>query len=575
MIFTTFRPNPGFCLHFLIFAAALLFADSASMVSDNAILAPDSIPLASVPSELVNADVLFSQAKQAYKKGDFAGAIDLLLVYRDAAGANYALEYYLGMAFLRVGQPEWAMLHLERARAMDKTHEDGILFVLGQIYAFTGHQDRATECYRDLFSKYPKSPYAQNARTEHGGYSIELEAALTSAYHTNSQSLSPIDSNRVLKEDGWIHGANSRLRLERGKHALVISGFHDNALETGIRNYTMGSLVLERVLGKAITQFGIQASASQTDLEAANVSFAGEWTPASRLSLSGSWTWQADPNPKPAYNHWASLGMRMQVLESQKTGLGVFIGVNANRTELVPSTGQMGIVYVSGVTEGQNTQTGFFSDPGYMVPVTPQAIGFAFNPYWYYQDVPNAYFELADPGRWISLKSEAPGSSVQARFEVMLSWRPLSRLSILLQPSFLAQYYPESYYWFQTPVMTSDPGMGREPYLLDGLWYSAYHSWLSRPFSIYQNREDGGLYYRDYDSNGKYYPLSLEQAKFQRLDQAAMVSIGLGLDLIKKASVGLSYTFSARTSNLPDDAPVKPGFLDHSVQVQFGYSLLK
>jgi len=478
------------------------------------------------------------------------------------------------MSFLKVGLSDWAVLHLERARAYNRTDEDGILFVLAQIYTFSGQKEPAQECFRELITVYPNSPYTQRLKKDAkiDGH-FALNAGLSSIYHTNSYSLVPIDSNRILTEKGWIHEVNSSLRWGSGSNALVISGLHENALITGVKSYTMGSFLLERTFSRTTAQFGIQGSLSQTDLEAANLAINAKWTPRGKLEFSGGWTWQVEPTPEPAYDHWGFLGVSAKVLEKTESSLSISTDVSGSRSPVTISNSRMGMVYVSGVVQGQNTQTGFFADPEYTNPVSPEAVGLTANPYWNYWDIPRTYFDANDASRWLPLHFETPAGYARARFEISASLRLMRRISLSLTPSAFVQYYPEAQRWFAPPVMTSDLGMDREPYLSNGYWWSAYHPWMTRYFVLYRNREDGQTYYRDYDSNGRYYRVNVEQISMIRMDQGASIAANVTFDITSRLGAGLEYDFTMRVSNLPDDAPLQPEFQDHSIQLRLGYSV--
>ena len=108
----------------------------------------------SVEISQVFSDSIFLQAKASYKQHNYAQCIDLLMQYREIAGVNYALEYYMGMSFFYLEHYKWAAIHLERARSLDQAHEDAVLYVLVQIYAVAGHAELSRDRYRELLKKY-------------------------------------------------------------------------------------------------------------------------------------------------------------------------------------------------------------------------------------------------------------------------------------------------------------------------------------------------------------------------------------------------------------------------------------
>lgn len=534
-----------------------------------------------VPGDSLPADSVFSQAQTAYRQNDYERCIDLLMEYRDLAGTNYALEYYLGMSFYRLGYWKWAAIHLERAREMEQIHEDAILYVLYQIYENIGHMQGAAERYKLLIEKYPNSSYTRSLmkaadRKKTSAPIFTFNGAMGTVYHSDLYGLPTADTTQPPKQSGFLYEASSIFKLKlKEKYSLNLSVLHDNALEKGIQNFT--SLCFNSgIASKSVSaDAGVDASLYDADIQAGRLSLSLDYLLCKSSSIYSGWSWQMWPDHDWKNNHFITTGVKFSLRSIGKFSAGIDAKANYIKTPPYFSNNIIGIAYVSGAATGSNTQTAFYEDANYNLQITPvRKEIIPGNRFLTYNDFPDSLFISENVNRWLVLPDQVPYSYLQGQLGISGNLIVTDFIIAYFTPRLSVQHYTENYKWYIPPYII-DPLTGLD---ISPVKDENGYLWTSNPiekkcFVVYKNQEDGQYYYRRVD--GKYYPVEFDSGNKKRIDWGIALPLTLSFTVKNMISFNLTYIYSFQKSNLPEDAPVVADYSDHSANLQINFYLSK
>jgi len=113
-------------------------------------------------------------ANLCYQAGDYQQAADLykasLPRFADQPLVHFQILKSLGYTYEALKDPATAVAYFEQAQAAgDKGLQDDVLFLLGDLYAQMGQEEKSVDAFKRILSDHPESVYASLARRRVNG----------------------------------------------------------------------------------------------------------------------------------------------------------------------------------------------------------------------------------------------------------------------------------------------------------------------------------------------------------------------------------------------------------------------
>ena len=113
-------------------------------------------------------------ANLCYQAGDYQQAADLykasLPRFADQPLVHFQILKSLGYTYEALKEPATAVAYFEQAQAAgDKGLQDDVLFLLGDLYAQMGQEEKSVDAFKRILSDHPESVYASLARRRVNG----------------------------------------------------------------------------------------------------------------------------------------------------------------------------------------------------------------------------------------------------------------------------------------------------------------------------------------------------------------------------------------------------------------------